>query len=66
MQTKIQKWGNSLGLWIPRSYAAEAQVKEGSSRICGSRTVVSWCARSEVGSMPVGKVLALVDPDPAR
>ena len=31
MQTKIQKWGNSLGLRIPRSFAAEAQVGEGST-----------------------------------
>jgi antitoxin MazE len=31
MQTKIQKWGNSLGLRIPRSFAAEAQVKEGAT-----------------------------------
>ena len=31
MQTKIQKWGNSLGLRIPRSFAAEAQVEEGAS-----------------------------------
>lgn len=30
MQTKIQKWGNSLALRIPRSFAAEAQVEEGS------------------------------------
>ena len=29
MQTKIQKWGNSLGLRIPRSLAAEAHVGEG-------------------------------------
>lgn len=29
METKIQKWGNSLGLRIPRSFAAEAQVGEG-------------------------------------
>ena len=29
MQTRIQKWGNSLGLRIPRSLAAEAQVEEG-------------------------------------
>ena len=29
MQTKIQKWGNSLGLRIPRSFAVEAQVEEG-------------------------------------
>ena len=31
MQTKIQKWGNSLGLRIPRTFAAEAQVGEGST-----------------------------------
>lgn len=31
MQTKIQKWGNSLGLRIPRSLAAEAQVEEGAA-----------------------------------
>ena len=30
MHTKIQKWGNSLGLRIPRSFAAEAQVEDGS------------------------------------
>jgi antitoxin MazE len=31
MQTKVQKWGNSLGLRIPRSFAAEARVGEGST-----------------------------------
>jgi len=31
MQTKIQKWGNSLGLRIPRSFASEAQVEEGTT-----------------------------------
>lgn len=30
MQTKIQKWGNSLGLRIPRSFAQEAGVGAGS------------------------------------
>ncbi len=29
MKTKVQKWGNSLGLRIPRSFAAEAQVEAG-------------------------------------
>ena len=28
---KIQKWGNSLGLRIPWSFAAEAQIEEGSA-----------------------------------
>jgi antitoxin MazE len=31
MQTKLRKWGNSLALRIPRSFAAEAQVEEGST-----------------------------------
>lgn len=31
MQTKIQKWGNSLGIRIPRSLAGEAQVEEGAT-----------------------------------
>jgi antitoxin MazE len=31
MQTRIQKWGNSLGLRIPRSFAAEARVSEGAT-----------------------------------
>lgn len=31
MQTKIQKWGNSLGLRIPKSFAVEAQVEEGTT-----------------------------------
>jgi antitoxin MazE len=30
MVTKIQKWGNSLGLRIPKSFAEEAGVEEGS------------------------------------
>ena len=30
MQTKIQRWGNSLGLRIPRSFAKEAGVAAGS------------------------------------
>lgn len=30
MQTKIQRWGNSLGLRIPKSFAAQAAVEAGS------------------------------------
>jgi antitoxin MazE len=29
MNTKIQKWGNSLALRIPKSYAKAADIKEG-------------------------------------
>lgn len=31
MITKIQKWGNSLGLRIPKSVAEGAHVREGST-----------------------------------
>ncbi|HXX92903.1 MAG TPA: AbrB/MazE/SpoVT family DNA-binding domain-containing protein [Planctomycetota bacterium] len=31
MITKIQKWGNSLGLRIPRSFAKEARVEAGAT-----------------------------------
>ena len=31
MLTKIQRWGNSLGLRIPRSLAIEADVEAGST-----------------------------------
>jgi antitoxin MazE len=30
MKTKVQRWGNSLALRIPRSYAAETRISEGS------------------------------------
>ncbi len=30
MRTKIQKWGNSLALRIPKSFAEEAEVEAGS------------------------------------
>jgi antitoxin MazE len=31
MQTRVQKWGNSLALRIPKSFAEEAKVKDGST-----------------------------------
>lgn len=31
MLTKVRKWGNSLGLRIPKSFAEEAAVEEGST-----------------------------------
>ena len=30
MRTKVVKWGNSLGLRIPKSFAEEVRVSEGS------------------------------------
>lgn len=31
MRTRVQRWGNSLGVRIPRSVAAEARVAAGST-----------------------------------
>ena len=31
MTTKIQKWGNSLALRIPKSFAEEVNLEEGAS-----------------------------------
>jgi antitoxin MazE len=31
MRTKVQKWGNSLAVRIPRSFAEEVQVAAGST-----------------------------------
>ncbi len=31
MLTRVVKWGNSLGLRIPRAFAEEVQVSEGST-----------------------------------
>ena len=30
MRTAVQRWGNSLALRIPRTYAAETKISEGS------------------------------------
>jgi antitoxin MazE len=43
MVTKMQKWGNSLGLRIPKSFAKEVGVEEGSAvdlSVQGDRLVV--------------------------
>jgi antitoxin MazE len=43
MVTKIQKWGNSLGLRIPKSFAEHAGVEEGSAvdiSIEGDRLII--------------------------
>jgi antitoxin MazE len=31
MRTKVRKWGNSLGVRIPKAFAEEAAVTEGSA-----------------------------------
>lgn len=44
MTTKIQKWGNSLALRIPKSYAEEVKLEEGSQvdiKIVEDKIVIS-------------------------
>ena len=31
MRTRVQKWGNSLAIRIPRSYAMESKLEDGAS-----------------------------------
>lgn len=43
MKTKIQKWGNSLGLRIPKIFAQEARIDNGVSvdiKIEGKKLVI--------------------------
>ncbi len=50
MITTIRKWGNSLGLRIPRNLAKDVQVEEGSSvqiRVGKGRLVVTPIKRKE-------------------
>lgn len=37
MIARIQKWGNSLGLRIPRSFAQEVRVEQGSTVVISIR-----------------------------
>jgi antitoxin MazE len=43
MLSRVQKWGNSLGLRIPKSFAEEVQVRAGSTvqiHLEGGRLIV--------------------------
>ncbi len=43
MKTKIQKWGNSLGLRIPKTFAQEAKIDNGASvdiKVEGKKLVI--------------------------
>ncbi len=44
MKTHIQKWGNSLALRIPKVFADEANLKQGSSveiSLCGDKLLIA-------------------------
>ena len=51
MRTKIVKWGNSLGLRIPKSFAEELNVKDGTQvdlALDGERLVVRAIERPQL------------------
>ena len=48
METKVQRWGNSLGLRIPKAFAKDLRLSAGADvriRIEGGSLVVSPAAR---------------------
>ena len=50
MRTRIQKWGNSLALRIPKSFATEIKLKQGSEAdvsLVRGKLVVSPVAEAE-------------------
>ncbi|UCG84880.1 MAG: AbrB/MazE/SpoVT family DNA-binding domain-containing protein [Gemmatimonadota bacterium] len=63
MNTRIRKWGNSLGLRIPKSFAAEAGVAEGSEvdlTVKNGQLIVKPTRRRRV---PLQDLLRRVRPD---
>lgn len=44
METKVKKWGNSLGVRIPKSFSTQAGITEGSSiemNIDGDKIIIA-------------------------
>ncbi len=61
MKTKVQKWGNSLGLRIPKTFAQEARIDDGSPvdiKIEGKKLVI----KSLRSSFNLDDLLAQVTP----
>lgn len=62
MKTRIQKWGNSLALRIPKTFAQEANLKENSQvevSLTEGKVVVSPVSKSK---LTLEKLLAGVTP----
>lgn len=62
MVTKVRRWGNSLGVRLPKAAAAEARVAEGSSvdvRVRGGEIVVRPLRRARY---TLRELLAAVHP----
>lgn len=61
MQVKVQVWGNSLGLRIPRAYARELQVGPGSTLELSMEAGVLVAKPS--AAVELDALLARVNPD---
>ena len=61
MQVKVQAWGNSLGLRIPKAYAQELHVGPGSSLELSMEAGVLLAKPS--ATVELNALLALVNPD---
>ena len=62
MLAQIQKWGNSLGLRIPKALAADAQVAEGTTvelSVEDGRLVVTAQCK---GKCSIGDLVARITP----
>ena len=65
MNTKIQKWGNSLALRIPKSYAKEVKLEEGSQvdlKIVEDKIVIS-SKKKRKSKYTLEELLANVKPE---
>ncbi len=63
METTMRKWGNSLGVRIPKAFAEEAGVREGSAvdiSIAGGDIVIRRLRRRSVN---LDDLLARVTPE---
>jgi antitoxin MazE len=63
MKVQIQKWGNSLALRIPKSFAVESKIKQGSSvevSLESGKIIVFPITENEIS---LDEMLAQVTPD---
>jgi antitoxin MazE len=75
MKTRIQKWGNSLALRIPKTFAEEANLKENSPvevSVTEGKLVVSPASKSKLtldkllAGVTAENIHAEVDTGPAK
>jgi antitoxin MazE len=63
MKVQIQKWGNSLALRIPKSFAVESKIKQGSTvdvSLESGKIIVFPIAENEIS---LDEMLAQVTPE---